>query len=484
MKIKTVKFNFLMNLLLTASNFLFPLITFPYVSRVLSPIGTGKVAFAYSFISYFTILASFGVANYGIRAVAKVRDDKDQLSKTVQEILFINIVCMVIVYVLFLVAVICVPELNAEKQLFFIASFQILFTIVGLEWLYKGIEQYQYIAFRSIIFKLISLIIIFLCITTKDDYIIYAFVLVFATVGSGIMNIINLRKIIFIKRYENYEIMRHIKPMSIFFISTIAVSIYVNVNVVLLGFISGNEEVGYYNAAYRIRDLMVSVSTALGAVLLPRLSYYIENNMLDEFNRIISKTVQFILCFSLPLVIFCILFARPAILLLAGLEYEPSVPLLQILSLIILIVGVSNLTGIQMLIPLNQEKFFCYSLVIGAIVSLLLNVLLIPKYAAIGAAISITLTELSIMCYQLFVLRKYILVMFSDISWIKLSVASAVSVVIFLVVKDVVLFSRLINFLMLSLLFFISYFCILLILKERFVHSVATQMTKKFIYRK
>ena len=161
MKIRTLKFNFLMNMLLTVSNFLFPLITFPYISRVLSPIGTGKVAFAYSIVSYFSIFAAFGVSNYGIRACAQVRNDKENLSKTVQEILLINMVLMSFVYIVYFLGVIFIPELNAEKTLFLISGLNILFTIVGVEWLYKGIEQYFYITIRSIIFKLIAFFLVF-----------------------------------------------------------------------------------------------------------------------------------------------------------------------------------------------------------------------------------------------------------------------------------------------------------------------------------
>ena len=277
MKIRTLKFNFLMNMLLTVSNFLFPLITFPYISRVLSPIGTGKVAFAYSIVSYFSIFAAFGVSNYGIRACAQVRNDKENLSKTVQEILLINMVLMSFVYIVYFLGVIFIPELNAEKTLFLISGLNILFTIVGVEWLYKGIEQYFYITIRSIIFKLIAFFLVFTCVKTEADYSTYAFIIIFATVGSGIVNLYNLRKIIIIKCFSNYDFKRHLKPMMTFFITTIAVAFYVNVSVALLGFIQGNEEVGYYNAAYRIKDVMVSIVTSLGAVLLPRLSYYIEN---------------------------------------------------------------------------------------------------------------------------------------------------------------------------------------------------------------
>ena len=393
MKIRTLKFNFLMNMLLTVSNFLFPLITFPYISRVLSPIGTGKVAFAYSIVSYFSIFAAFGVSNYGIRACAQVRNDKENLSKTVQEILLINMVLMSFVYIVYFLGVIFIPELNAEKTLFLISGLNILFTIVGVEWLYKGIEQYFYITIRSIIFKLIAFFLVFTCVKTEADYSTYAFIIIFATVGSGIVNLYNLRKIIIIKCFSNYDFKRHLKPMMTFFITTIAVAFYVNVSVALLGFIQGNEEVGYYNAAYRIKDVMVSIVTSLGAVLLPRLSYYIENNMRDKFNDILSKSTQFIFILSLPLVVFCILFAKPSVLILAGSAYSGSIVPLQVLALIIFIVGLSNLTGIQMLIPLKKEKYLCYSVVIAAVINMVLNLILIPEYGAIGAAVSVMVAE-------------------------------------------------------------------------------------------
>ena len=194
--IKSIKFNFIMNFILTVSNFLFPLITFPYVSRVLLPEGTGKVAFALSIVSYFTIFASFGVATYGIRAVAQVRDDKERLSKTMHELLFINIISMTIVYVALAIAILVVPKFAMEKELFWVTSLFILFTIIGIEWLYKGLEKYQYITIRTIIFKIASLFLVFLFVKEKSDYIIFAFISIFAIVGSGVLNLINSRKLI------------------------------------------------------------------------------------------------------------------------------------------------------------------------------------------------------------------------------------------------------------------------------------------------
>ncbi|MCI7352785.1 MAG: flippase [Holdemanella porci] len=481
MKTRSIKFNFVMNMLLTVSNFLFPLITFPYVSRLLSPIGTGKVAFAYSIVSYFSILAAFGVANYGIRACAQVRDDKEKLSKTVQEILAINIVLMLAVYVIYFLGIYFIPELKTERTLFLISGLNILFSIVGIEWLYKGIEQYLYIAVRSIIFKLIAFILIFTCVNSSDDYSMYAFIIIFATVGSGIVNLYNLKKVVILKRFNYYNFKQHVRPMMTFFVTTIAVAFYVNVSVALLGFMQGNEEVGYYNAAYRIKDVMVSIITSLGAVLLPRLSYYIENNMQDKFNDIVSKSMQFIFILSLPLVVFCILFARPSVLILAGSAYENSILPLQILAIIIFIVGISNLTGIQMLIPLKKEKYLCYSVVIAAVINLALNFVLIPHYGSVGTAISVVIAEASILLYQIYVLRQYSAVLFEHISYFKLTISLIGAIITSMYLNYYLTYNEIVVFLISASVFFICYFLLLLLLKEQFIFTIFNQIKTKLI---
>ncbi|MDG2960980.1 flippase [Bisgaard Taxon 10/6] len=470
-----------MNLLLTVSNFLFPLITFPYVSRVLSPIGTGKVAFAYAIVAYFSIFATFGVANYGIRACAQVRDNKEKLSKTVQEILAINLFLMIFVYILYFLGIYFVPEMRAEKNLFLISGLNILFTIVGVEWLYKGIEQYFYIMLRSIIFKLIAFILIFICVKTPEDYSIYAFIIIFATVGSGVVNLYNLKNIILLNRFSNYDFKRHIKPMTTFFITTIAVAFYVYVSVALLGFMQGSEEVGYYNAAYRIRDVMVSIVTSLGAVLLPRLSYYIENNMQDKFNDVVTKSMQFIFIISLPLVAFCILFARPSVLLLAGPAYEGAILPLQFLAIIIFIVGASNLTGIQMLIPLKKERYLCYSVVLAALINMVLNFMLIPTYGAVGAAISVAIAEGSILLFQIYILRQYFYILFGQISYIKLTISLLFAIMFSMWLNDSLVYDEMIVSLVSASVFFLCYFLALLILKEPFILATLKQIKVKLI---
>ena len=215
-KVKSVKFNFIMNSILTASSMIFPIITYPYVSRILQPEGIGTVSFANSVITYFSMFAQLGVPTYGIRACAKVRDDKEKLSRTVQEIMLINLVTCLIVYLAFGISLYLVPQFRQEKLLYVIMGSLILFNTIGVEWLYKGLEQYSYITVRSIIFKFIALIAMFLLIREKEDYIIYGGITIFAAAGSNVLNFINLRKYISLRPVGGYDFRQHLKPISIF----------------------------------------------------------------------------------------------------------------------------------------------------------------------------------------------------------------------------------------------------------------------------
>ncbi|MFQ7289518.1 MAG: oligosaccharide flippase family protein [Lacrimispora saccharolytica] len=292
-KVKSVKFNFIMNSILMASSMIFPIITYPYVSRILQPEGIGTVSFANSVITYFSMFAQLGVPTYGIRACAKVRDDKEKLSRTVQEIMLINLVTCLIVYFAFGISLYLVPQFRQEKLLYVIMGSLILFNTIGVEWLYKGLEQYSYITVRSIIFKFIALIAMFLLIREKEDYIIYGGITIFAAAGSNVLNFINLRKYIFLRPVGAYDFRQHIKPISIFFAMSIATTVYTNMDNVMLGFIRGTTENGYYDAAVKIKNILVSFVTSLGTVLLPRVSYYIEIGEKKEFYRIAKKSFKF-----------------------------------------------------------------------------------------------------------------------------------------------------------------------------------------------
>lgn len=404
----SVKLNIVMNFILTMSSFIFPLITFPYVSRVLLPTGTGKVAFATSIVSYFTMVGMLGIPTYGIRACAKVRDDKDKLSKTVQEIMVINAIAMGISLITYILAIIAVPRMMQDRTLFLINIVTLVFNLIGCEWLYKALEQYSYITIRSIALKLVSLILMFLLVHQKSDYVIYGAITILASAGSNFFNLINLRKYLHLKWYDHMDLKQHLGPIFSFFMMTIATTIYTNLDSVMLGFMKGDEAVGYYNASVKIKTILVSLVTSMGSVLLPRLSYYIKEKRHEEFKELTVRSLQFVCFISLPLWIYFSLFAKEGIYFLSGNAYAGSIVPMQIIMPTLFLIGISNLLGIQILVPMDRENAVLKSVAIGGVVDLIVNLICIPKFGASGAAFGTLVAELFVTTYQIYILRGFL----------------------------------------------------------------------------
>ncbi|WP_243167143.1 flippase [Acetobacterium malicum] len=475
-----LKINFIMNSILTMSQFIFPLITFPYVSRILLPEGTGKVAFATSIIAYFAMFAQLGIPTYGIRACAKVRDNKEELTKTTQELFIINITMCVIMYALFVIALYFVPRLMEEKMLFIIVSFVIIFNAIGMEWLYKGLEQYTYITVRSIIIKFIALIAIFFLIQEEDDYLIYAGITVFAASASGVLNFINAHKYISMKPVGGYNFRRHIKAIVIFFATSCAIIVYTNLDIVMLGFIQTDKDVGYYNAAVKIKIILLSIVTSLGTVLLPRASYYIEHNMKDEFFLITHKAINFVILIASPLTLFFIFFAREGVLFLSGNAYEGSILPMQIIMPTLLVIGLTNIMGIQMLVPMGKEKIVLYSVIAGAVVNLIANSILIPKMGASGAAIGTLIAEIVVWIVQFAFLKEMVKNIYLEVNYISIIIALLLGTAGSIWCKSMGM-SYFMTLLVSSVLFFGIYTLVLTIAKEPLVIEIEGQVFGKII---
>lgn len=427
MKVKSVKYNFIMNIILTASTFIFPLITLRYISPILLPEGVGKVNVATSVAQYFTMVAMLGVPTYGIRACAQVRDDRQKLSRTVQEILLLNLLVSIFVYIVYFIAVLKVPKMHDEAVLYWVMSTTIIFNVIGVEWLYKGLEQYSYITIRSIIFKAIALVLMFLFVKEKGDYVIYGAISIVAGVGSNLLNFINLRKYVDCRPVGNLHIKRHLKEVMIFFLMAAATTIYTNLDNVMLGFMQNDTQAGYYGTAIKVKSLLVSLVTALSSVLLPRVSYYIENGMKEEFARVSKKALNFVFMLALPVTVYFIIYARETIFLLSTDAFEASIIPMQIIMPTVLLIGLTNVLGIQILVPLGKEKMVFYSVLAGGIVDFIVNAICIPTMGAAGAALGTLIAEAVVLIVQIIVLRKQVRELMSEIQIVKLAVATAVA---------------------------------------------------------
>nr|WP_310590868.1 flippase [Streptococcus chenjunshii] len=476
----SVRFNFVMNFILTMSNFIFPLITFPYASRVLQAQGVGTVSFATSIITYFTMVGMMGIPTYGIRACAKIRDDEEKLTKTVQEIFLLNTIVMAAALLGLAVSVLLVPKLAQEKMLYVIMSSTLIFNVLGVEWLYKALEKYSYITIRSIAFKFLSLILLLLLVKNKEDYVIYGAITVVAGVGSNLMNFLNLKNLIDLRPVKHLNLMQHIKPCLTFFLLTVSTTIYLNVDTTLLGFIKGDRQVGYYTAAVKIKQILVSIVTSLGTVLLPRLSFYHEQARHDEFRALVEKALRFVFVLAIPLTLFFIIDATESILFLSGENFLPAVLPMQLIMPTVIFIGISNLMGIQILVPMQKETLVVVSTVIGAAVDVLINIIVIPLFGASGAAFAGSVAELTVVLVQLYFLRDLIMPMLKRISLWKVMLSTFAAVCATLLLKDVLIVGTFLTLAATAIVFFAVYGIFLLITKEKFTLDTLQSFLVRF----
>ena len=472
MKIHSVKYNFIMNAILTVAGIIFPLITFPYISRVLLVEGSGKVAFATSVVTYFTMFASLGIPTYGVRACAIVRDNKEKLSKTVQELLIISGGTTLLTYIVFGISLFVIPEFAQERTLLLIVGLGIGLNTIGVQWLYNALEQYSYITICSILFKVIGMILMFLLVKESSDYQIYGGVYVIASFGSYVLNFICLRKFVTFQKTGTYQFKQHLKHIMVFFAMSAGASIYLNLDVVMLRFLQSNEAVGYYNAGIKVKTVLVTCVTSLGTVLLPRLSYYIETADKKAFQLMVGKAFRFVFVAASAVTVYFSIFARESILLLSGEAFLPAVGPMMILMPTVLLIGLSNVTGIQILTPNGREREVMYSIWGGAILDFVLNLIVIPKFSANGAALSTLLAEGMVLLLQCWFLRDVLWSYIRQVQCWKIVIALAVAFVMTIPVKIWIDSGVFVTLLVSAIVFFGGYAVVLLFLKEPFVSEI------------
>lgn len=385
--------NFIYNLIKTFSSLVFPLVTFTYSARILGEEGIGSVNFAKSFITFFSMFAMLGMNYYGTREVAKRKDDKNALSKFVHEMLMINGVSTAVAYVLLVLCVIFVPKLHGYVILLFISSFAIILQGMGMEWLYQGLEEYRYIAVRSVLFQMISLVIMFIFVRDANDVAAYAIVITLASSGSYLLNFLHVRKYIYFRRYGGYELKKHMKPLLWLFALVVSMELYTVLDSTMLGFLQNAAAVGRYTAAVKVNKLVNTLITSLCVVLIPRLSYYIGRGEHDKVRALVDKAYNYVFMLSVPAAVGLFMLSDEIILLFSGAGFGSASITMRILTPIVIVIPFSITTNQQTLIPMGEEKRMFIATSIGAAVNFACNSILIPEYAENGAAIATVFAE-------------------------------------------------------------------------------------------
>lgn len=407
---QSVKVNYILNLINTGTQMLFPLITFPYVCRVIEADGIGQINFFQSIISYISLFTCLGIPMYAIREIARDRSDVVQMNRTAMEILLLHSMLTLVGYAIVAILCLTVPQIQVNIPLFLILSLTIFFTAIGCEWFYQGIEDFKYITIRGLIIKTVSVVLLFIFVKSKTDLLYYGCYTVFGVLGGNIFNFFRLRKYIHRENiiFSELHIKRHVKPVLKVFSFSVVTSIYLQLNTVLLGFLKNALAVGYFAAATKVMQMLLMMSSCLGSVMMPRASHLIAENKEDEFNRLIQKSYDFTLAIALPMTIGLIFCAPSLITALCGVKFEHSILPSQIIAPIILMVAISNVFGIQVLFPKGKINIVTLCCGIGAVADLILNLCLIPFFSYIGTSIAYLGAEVATTVSMYFIGRRYI----------------------------------------------------------------------------
>lgn len=391
---KSLKVNAVLSGLKQLLMALFPLITVPYITRVLEKTNYGRINFATSFYSYFLLIASLGIPTYAIAEGAKIREDKDKIRQFANEIYTINMIMTGISVVIYCILFFTVPKVAGYRSVLIPYAFYIVFTTAGVEWINTIYEDYLSMTLRYIVVQVVALVGLFVLIKGPDDYVIYAWIFVITnSVGLLINRIYISRKYIGVRfcRHANWR--EHIKPLLVLFANSIAISIYVNVDSTMISLMRSDAENGIYGAGVKIYTIIKQMIASVVAVLIPRVSSYIGEGKYDEYKKLLSLALHVLIVITVPCVVVLVMMAEPIIYIVAGEQYLGGVTALRILSVAVILAVLSNLYIYNILVTNRKENIVLYTTFAAAVVNFLLNLWLIPRAGHIGAAITTILAE-------------------------------------------------------------------------------------------
>lgn len=451
---KSVSKNYIYNVSYQLLLLITPFITTPYLSRVLKPAGIGTYSYTYSIVSYFILLASLGVADYAQREIAYQQDSPHLQSRTFYEV---NLIRFLLVGISLVTYYFVVSHFSGDHLIYWYQALNIIAVMFDISWFFQGLEEFGKIVFRNFIIKLASIILIFALIHQPSDLNKYVALL-------GMMNVVSGLSIwLYLPKYLVHVPRREIHPFRNFstilqmFLPQIAIQIYTVLDKTMIGVITGSPlENGYYEQAEKVVKMSLTVVTSLGTVMLPRIAYAYAHKDYETIKSNMMRSYRFVWFLTLPMFFGFIAVSSNFVPWFFGPGYEKVIPLMQILSGLVIAIGLSNVTGIQYLVPTGQQNKLTLSVVCGAVTNFALNALMIPRYGAIGAAVASLIAEIVVTLSQFYIVHDVFPL-----------------TQIFLQIKNY-LFSGLIMFVILSL--------IKIILFPSFIHTLLLVVVGLFSY--
>lgn len=402
---KSLKKNSLYYLFYNVLNMLFPFVSSLYVARVLLPESVGEVAYAQNVVSYFSILAFLGIPTYGIKAIAKARDSREEMDAVFSELFIINGISTVFFTAIYYALILIVPAFRASLALYATVGLTVVLNMLNISWLYEGLEEFGYVSLRNAIFKVIVFVLIVVFVKGERDVLAYAAITVFGVAGNNLINVIHARHFVRL-RTTNLDLARHMKPIFMLVMVNLAIEIYTLVDTTMLGIMTTKAHVAYYQYASKVNKLLLQVTNSVTMALVPRIALCYKEKQFDAFNSILTKALKVIIIGAVPMIVGLqftseFLFSR-----LFGAPYIVSGPVERILCLVLLISPVGYLLGSRVMLVTDRESRMALCVCVGAIVNVTGNYFLIRTLCERGAAIASVVSEAVIMVMYVFQGRK------------------------------------------------------------------------------
>ena len=387
-------------------NVAFPFVTGIYVARKLIPESIGSVTAAQNLAQYFVILAFLGIPTYGMREIAKTRNDESERNKVFSELFVINLISTCVFLAIYIVIVCNIPAYRKELTLYLIVGASIALNACNVSWLFEGLEEFKFISVRNIIFKFLSFLLLLLFVRDKDDYLAYAAITIVGTAGNNIVNVFYCPKFVKLS-VSSLNLKRHIKPIIFLASVYIAIEIYSLVDITMMNFMCEKDSIAFYRYGHNIQKMLLQIVNTFTMVLIPRISFYYKENRLEDFNKLVSKALKLIIIFSVPMIVGIYFTADFIITRIYGAQYINSAYILKLFSLLLLISPIGYLLGSRMLLATNHENKMIISVGVGAVVNIIGNYFLIPIMAEFGATLASIVSELVVMIIYIYLGKKY-----------------------------------------------------------------------------
>ena len=411
--------------ILTFSNYIIGFVTFPYITRILGPSNFGLVNFALNTVDYFLLFATMGISTIGTREIAANRQDRIKLDSTFSNIIGTNLIFTAITLVIYFLVILSIPKLYENRELLYIGSAKIIFTVFAVEWFFTGTENFRYITLRSLAIKLIYVASVFIFIKSNTDYLLYFLLTILSVVINCTVNFIYVQKFVKwdIRKIGSKILVKQNLRLGIYSIMT---SMYITFNVMYLGIVSTDTEVGYYSTAVKLYFIAVSLFGAYTQVLMPRISSLLSNGNNNAVSEYFKKSFSIVFLTAFPIIIISEFFAPVIINLMSGPGYAMSVMPMRILMPALLLVWIAQVIAPQALIPMRKDNILLIASLIGGLMAILFNIALTTRLESIGSAITLLFCEIIVTSYYVVVCKIKHYICFPKFKFLLINIIKAV----------------------------------------------------------